>query len=65
MIKNLIYCITGMYISQEYKTMVPNIKDHITYITPIILDQLNLNDKVIKNNNLTYKCPILKFIFKK
>lgn len=54
-----------MYISQEYKTMVPNIKDHITYITPIILDQLNLNDKSIKNKNLMYKCPILQFIFKK
>ena len=65
MIKNIIYCITGIYISQEYKTIIPNVKDHINYITPIILDQLNSNNQLIKNKNLTYKCPVLNFIFKK
>ena len=59
MIKNLFYVITGMYISQEYSLVMPNIKKHVNYATLMILDDGH------KNNDLLHNCPILKFIFKK
>lgn len=59
MIKNLFYIITGIYISQEYSLVVPNIKKHMNYVTLMILDD------DYKKNDLMQNCPILKFIFKK
>jgi len=59
MIKNLFYIITGIYISQEYKYIIPNIKDHIKYSHKFILS----ND--IEKQKILLNCPILNFILKK
>ena len=59
MIKNLFYIITGIYLSQEYKYVIPNIKNHIKYTHKFLLSNEN------KKQEILLDCPILKFIFKK
>ena len=59
MIKNIFYIITGIYISQEYKYVIPNIKNHIKHTHKFILSNEN------EQYQLLLTCPILKFIFKK
>lgn len=57
MIKNLCFIIIGIYIDQEYRQLLPNIKNHYYHIN----NQL-LNNGSIKTD--LNKCPVMKFLFK-
>lgn len=57
MIKNLSFIIIGIYIDQEYRQLMPNIKNHYYHINN---ELLNNNGNGTKLN----KCPIIKFLFK-
>lgn len=60
MIKNLIYITFGIYLEQEYKHILPNIRNHSIYINQIILNNnLSKFSKRTANTN----CPIIKYIF--
>lgn len=61
MIKNIFNILLGMYIGQEYNKLVPNIKNHISYINILIDSNNNKN----KSNYIINKCPIIKYVLKK
>lgn len=63
MIKNLFYILTGIYINQECNNIMPNIKDHLSYIKTIMLNRIEYPNYT-KDKDIYERCPIINYILK-